>query len=194
MEQDRKMSEIQLAKLVLAEAKATSDRLVAEFRSKAWTQDEMTQAILGIDKGLVPWRSELLYMLSVCDGEPLATIYEAVGVTGAQVMRLRRKDDDVATAIRDYMGAYFEDEAMLPHRNVRPQVLALALTATAHGWDASSLAALTPEKMQAILRAVVDAVRNRVPDVDVQRQIGADIKAAFDRNVALRTIQSRLRS
>lgn len=181
---NQKEDESLLARALQAEALAVCQRRVEQFRSKDWTQDEMTQAILGIDQGQVPWRSELLYMLSVCDGQPLSAIYEAVGVTGAQVMRLRRKDDEVASAIRDYMGAYMEDEAMLPMRNIRPQVLALALTATAHGWDASSLAALTPEKMQAILRAVVDAVRARVPDVEVQRQIGADIKAAFDRNVS----------
>lgn len=171
-------------KAIEREAEARCATLVASFRSKDWTEDEITQAILGLDKGLVPWRNELLYMLATCDGQPLATIYKAIGVTGKQVMTLRRKDDEVAAAVRDYQGAYFEDEAMLPKRNIRPQVICAALGSMAHGWNADSLAALTPEKMQGIIRAILDAVRNRVPDAQVQRQIGEDIKAAMDRNVS----------
>jgi hypothetical protein len=36
--------------------------------------------------------------------------------------------------------------------------------------------------MQTIIRAIIDAVRGRVPDPEVQRQIGEDIKSLLARN------------
>lgn len=164
--------------------KACRERIAA-FRSKDWTEDELGAAMLGLSKkGNVPWRQELLYMLSASQGEPLSSIARAIGVTTKQVMSLRRRDDEVAQACQDYLGAYFEDEAMLPEKCIRPQIIVAALGNHAHGWNKAVQDALTPDKAQAMIRAILDAIKLHVPDAEVQKRIGESIKAALDRNSA----------
>ena len=172
-------------KIKLDEADASCRTLIAGFRSKDWSSDELSAAILGLGKpGNVPWRQELLYMLSACQGEPISSIAKAIGVTSKQIMSLRRKDDEVAQAAKDYLGAYFEDEAMAPEHQIRPQVIVAALGNHAHGWDKTTDQSLTPDRMQAIIRAIIDAVRLHVKDAETQRLIGESIKSALDRNVS----------
>lgn len=168
----------------LEEADANCLAKIAAFRSKDWTADELSSAIMGLGKpGNVPWRQELLYMLSVCEGEPLSSICKAIGVTSQQLMTLRRRDEEVKGAVKDYLGAYFEGEAMAPEKCIRPQIVVAALTNHAEGWGKTEDSVLTQDRMQAIIRAIIDAVKLHVKDGEIQRKIGADIKAALDRNV-----------
>ncbi len=164
-----------------AEAKLEAKALVEKLRKRAWTEAEIVADLLGLAEGTPPWRSELLSLLAVANGIPLHILYAEIGVGPAVVMARRRKDKELDAAISNYLGAFFEDEASIPVRDIKAGVVLAGLEAHAHGWKKEAGRSLSDEDLQKLIRTIIDSVRLRVKDVEILKLIGEDITQALKR-------------
>lgn len=165
-----------------AEFSLGAERLIAEFRERNWTPEEITKELEALASGEPAWRGELLYLLANANGIPTTDLYRVCEVGPATVMARRRKDPVLDQAIVNYLGAFFEDEAQMPLRDIKAGVLTAGLEAHAHGWKPNEGRSLSDEDLQRIIRAIVDSVRLRVGDPQILKLIGEDIQATLRRH------------
>ena len=167
---------------VAADAALTAERLIADFRAKEWDDEEIKKQLGELMSGVPTWRGELMYLLSQANGIPTSDLFRVVEVGPSQVMRQRRRDRELDEVLKDYLGAYFEDEAQMPTRDIKAGVLQAGLEAHAHGWKPDDGRTLTDEDLQKIIRAIVDSVRLRVSDPAILKLIGEDIADTLRRH------------
>lgn len=165
-----------------ADGSLAAERLIAEFRERDWSPEEITEQLASLAEGEPAWRGELLYLLAHANGVPTTDLYRVCEVGPATVMQRRRKDPVLDQAVVDYLGAFFEDEAQLPIRDIKAGVLTAGLEAHAHGWKPNEGRSLSDEDLQRIIRAIVDSVRLRVGDPAILKLIGEDIQATLRRH------------
>jgi hypothetical protein len=163
------------------EAVILAKKLVARYRDREWSEEDIVADLTSLAEGEPVWRRELISLLAVGSGIPLNVLCQEIGVGPAVVMSRRRKDPVLDQAVRDYLGAYFEDEAQIPMKDIKSGVLLGGLNSFAHGWKEGEGRTLTDEDLQRIIRAIIDSVRLRVSDPNVLKAIGEDISQTLSR-------------
>ena len=164
-----------------AEAVLEASRLLTKLRARPVTEEDIVADLTGLATGEPTWRSDLLALLAEANGIPLHILIGTLGIGPAVVMARRRKDKTLDSAIQNYLGAYFEDEASLPTRGVAAGVLLAGLERHAHNWKPDEGRNLSDEDLQKLIRAIIDSVRLRVKDQTILKAIGADIAETLKR-------------
>lgn len=167
--------------VISGERNEIAEKLVADFRKRKWSDEEVLADLVGLREGVPPWRREVLYALANSNGISLNALFSAIGVAPAVVMARRRKDAELSQAIANYLGAYFEGEAQMPVLGISGNVLMAGLEKHADGWKPDEGRSLTDEDLQRIIRAIVDSVRLRVADQEILKLIGDDVNAVLQR-------------
>ena len=163
------------------QAREAARNLVERIREESFSDEQIMNDLLGLGDGTPPWRAEMLRLLAEANGIPLNVLCEVCNVGPAKVMARRRKDPQLDEAVRNYLGASFEDEAQVPLRDIKAGVLQTGLTSFAHGWKADEGRQLSDEDLHKVIRAIVDSVRLRVSDPEILKAIGQDIQDVLNR-------------
>ena len=164
-----------------AEAVLAASRLLDKLRARPVSEEDIVADLLGLAQGQPSWRGDLLSLLASANGIPLNILIGSLGIGPAVVMAHRRKDKQLDEAIKNYLGAFFEDEASLPTRGVAAGVVLAGLERHAHNWKPEEGRSLSDEDLQKLIRAIIDSVRLRVKDQQILKLIGADIAETLKR-------------